>query len=583
MNTNTSNTWKIAWMYLLFEPIFFLLLMIGGKRNTVTDTLSLLYTGWLVIGFILLRFVLTFCYKHFGKTFPVLKTKTYVTLRTQLLIIRLTAIVDIIGMLQFYYDCKQTGKGFWNLRIFSHPDGIYSWAFALIPAISLFGCIGYIFMVYISTRLDDSIGNIKSIKHLGRLKTNQINDEKNLLYVLYKDSSLQIDESLLFKHELFAPHICLQEPNAYERLYKRNANKIIETATIWCFLIYEPNINALQERLQKIDMQYTNVATARADRSVIVVNYVPHTSNHFMLPKEYQQKPWLIYKEIHDLSAFTLNYVLESQSRERETYNQYDTFNTKQTAFYYFEHITEFRDMLCKKGDLEANFSCQNQLIETFYINANHFRNPARSVMALLDYLEMILRFITIYIFVQKESTEEASYTEKELLQGKFFPMANYIVQNASLLPEEIQNRLLSKKEIPYDIIEFIQFLGKKMNMTFENNSVSFLGAVSLIQAIRNRIVAHGVLNRENAAFAWAVLYWGTMLINHYLMIEDFTLIMQDKKCQIGYDNILKDTGKYVITYNQYPCLALEQKQNSNMLYINYFDGTQITPEIFSK
>lgn len=582
MNTNTNKSWTSSWAYLLFEPIFFLLLLIGGKRNSFTDSLILLYTGWLVIGFLLLRFIIAFCFKHFGRTFPVLKLPKYITIRTQQILIKLTAIVNITGLILFHIYCKQTGKRFWNFHIFSHPDGIYSLTFAIIPTISLFSCFSHIFFTFCSTSMDDSIGNINSIKHLSKLKTDQINNDKNILYVLYKDPSLSVDESLLFKHKLLEPHICLQEPEEYRFLYKNNVDKIIKTATIWCFLICETNTDALIVQLQKIEEQYQSFSECKTDRSILVVNYIPHSVEPLILPEKYHKKPWLIYREINDLSTFSLNYVLESRNRERETYDQYNCLNTKQTVFYYFEHVTEFRNMLCKEGQLETNFSCSNKLIENFYINANHFRNPARSVMALLDYLEMILRLITIYIFVQKENTLETTYNEKNLLQGKFFPMANFIQQNRALLPEEVQKRLLVKKEIPYDMISFIRFLANKMNMTFQNCNVSFLGAVSLIQSIRNRIVAHGVLNHENAAFSWGILYWSTMLINSYLMIDNFSLIMKDNKCFIGYGTEIVDAGRYVIEHNGCPCLALEQKQTGRILYINYFDGTQIVPEIFS-
>lgn len=579
MNTITNKSWKGTWMYLLLEPLFFLCLWIAGKRNSFFDSLTLLYVIWLVIGYVIFPPILSFLLKHIGKTYPVLKTPYYLEIRTQLAISKLTSIVCIIGLLAFHRYCKQTDIPFWNIHIFSNPNAIYSWAFTLVPTFVLFLCICYIFFSYIGYT-----GNIKSIKKLSKLDKKELDDENYCLYILYNDTGSVINEHYLFKHNLLEKHYCLQTPDTYRRFYKEQVEQIIERSPVWCYLIREHSTDSLQRKLNEIEKYYLSVFTSREERIVIVINSLPEANKTVSIPAEYRNKPWLVYDEIDDIDKFTIDYILEKCPRENEAFQQSNPFSDNQSAFYFFENIKEFRETICRQSDIDTQSAYRCSYLENFYINANHFRSPIRSVLALLDYAEMLLRLVSIYIYQKTDCGVTVSYTEKDLLDGKFFPMAEYIWKNKTILPQELQDRIKELKLVPILYIPgFIRFLSKKMNITFTGEQISFLGLVSLVQAIRNRIVAHGVLNRENAAYAWAILYWGTLLLNHYLIATDFVINIQGQDCHIGYKDDLINVGKYIYIHNNYPCLALQQKQNRKLLYVNYFDGVQITPEIFTK
>lgn len=579
MSTETNKSWNGIWMYLLFEPLFFLCLLIAGKRTSFSDSLSLMYVIWLIIGYVILPPVLSFLLKHIGKTYPVLKTPYYLEIRAQLATSKLTSLVCIVGLLAFHRYCKQTGIPFWNIHIFSNPNAIYSWTFTLIPTFVLFLCLHYIFFSYI-----EYTGNIKSIKKLSKLNKEQLDDKKYCLYILYNDAGSVINERYLFKHDFFEKHYCLQTPDAYRQLYKEQTEQIIERSPVWCYLIRERSTDSLKQKLNEIKTHYLSVSTAKAERSVIVINSLPGPNQTVSFPAEYRNNPWLIYDEIDDIDKFTIDYILEKCPRENDAFQQSNPFSNHQSAFYFFENIKEFRETIFEQSDIntQAVYRCSH--LEHFYINANHFRSPARSVLALLDYAEMLLRLVSIYIYQKTDHDATALYTEEDLLEGKFFPMADYIWKNKTILPQELQEHIKEVKSVPVLYMpDFIRFLSKKMNISFTGDTISFLGLVSLIQAIRNRIVAHGVLNRENAAYAWVVLYWGTLLLNHYLVATDFVIDIQGQDCSIGYQDDLVNVGKYIYIHNNYPCLALQQKQNKKLLYVNYFDGVQITPEIFTK
>ena len=141
--------------------------------------------------------------------------------------------------------------------------------------------------------------------------------------------------------------------------------------------------------------------------------------------------------------------------------------------------------------------------------------------------------------------------------------------------------KLTRKKYYVAELIGgYIEYIDDKIYIDFKGTEVSFLGLTSLILTIRNKIVAHGIMNQKNCACVWGIVYWATLLLNNYLNTAEFQLEENNGQYEIGYEEKIS-ASPLVIDKDGMPCIASLQKSNKkkSYIYVNYFSGELISPE----
>ncbi|MCM1261534.1 MAG: hypothetical protein NC313_02345 [Butyrivibrio sp.] len=255
------------------------------------------------------------------------------------------------------------------------------------------------------------------------------------------------------------------------------------------------------------------------------------------------------------------------------------TYNLDRNPVYgldYFKDPNSFR--LYIDNDDDSDISIKNSWLKDFYNSACVFQNPSRSVMALMDYWELLLRLQAIYYY---QMSETKIISEGELVHANFMTLGKFLVEASTVYPEHQQMLKEKEFEVPYTIHKYLDKLKDYIYIHYSGESVSFLGLISLVQILRNKIVAHGVMNDEIAPIVWGLMYWATILLNKYLFLSNFQLKEAGDTYELGFETTVR-AGEFILARDGYPCIAAIQKSNKkkkSYIFVNFFDGRLIAPE----
>lgn len=357
----------------------------------------------------------------------------------------------------------------------------------------------------------------------------------------------------------------------FKLLYQEKADEYANKTFHKCYLVELRDQNALQRRMDRAYEDYKQ-STDGILHTITLVNYRARHTKEVHVPKEYENSQVLNYVEIQDISELNFDLIRKENTRGKKySYEEDGFYKTR----YYFQQVNAFTEALGLKPENKNN----SDIISQFYDDARLFQNPLRSVMALLDYEEMILRLISLYYFVNPEATVEMK--RNRLLQGNFLTMGKFIGECA-VIDEERKARLDRVYDIPELMKYYIEKLWLYAYITFEGDKINFYGLLSLTLAIRNKLVAHGTLNKDGEYLAWGVMFYATALLNEYLDIDHFKLVLQETGYRFGYETkteSLIDVDKLIIESDGKPCFANTAATGREKLnYINYFNGDLIVP-----
>lgn len=367
----------------------------------------------------------------------------------------------------------------------------------------------------------------------------------------------------------------------------------------YCYLVQVSTQEELNDIFKEIYKKYLNSENDGL-RKIVVVNVRTVASQaRLHRPEEYRRQEFLYYTEIERLRYLTYQLLSEvcgdsldkfdvSDTRIYEISNKNSTQqNTKKISErqrrkfnkslqQYFEHPNMLRQRIHESVSYQVESNIKNMWLLSFYNSACVFQNPTRSVMALLDYWELLLRMVAIYYY---QVTDEPSISEAELVHANLTTLGRFIFEASMIRPSHHKLLTTMKFEMPQVILAYLDNLKDYIYHHYTGEVVSFPGLVSLLQVLRNKIIAHGVLNDENASIVWGITFWATDLLNLYLQMSDFQLNEADNTYEIGFETTVR-ADRLIVNRGGYPCIAAIQKSNKkSYIYVNFFNGELITPE----
>lgn len=377
---------------------------------------------------------------------------------------------------------------------------------------------------------------------------------------------------------------------------KINEQELSEKLHRCCYLVRVTTEEELKQIFDKIYMEYLGYENDGLQKIVIVNLRSLSTQEHLFYPKEYLNQEFIYYAELDHIGDLTYQFLsktcgdqtdnfsfrvskkrhrnVSQQKRERNI--EWQKLDFDQTQLRYFEHPDLLRQRIHESVIYEEGNNIKNRWLLSFYNSACVFQNPARSVMALLDYWELLLRLLSIYYF---RITEKPSISETEMVHASLMAMGRFLQEASAIHPE--RHKILKEKlfEVPEVIQVYLDKLEDYVYIHFKGKNVSFLGLISLMQILRNKIIAHGILNDENASIVWGITFWATDLLNLYLQLSDFQLNEAGSTYEIGFETTVR-ADRFIVNRGGYPCIAAIQKSNKkSYIYVNFFNGELITPE----
>lgn len=345
----------------------------------------------------------------------------------------------------------------------------------------------------------------------------------------------------------------------------------------WCYLVQIENDEELKACFDRAYQERNQESISNGLETTVILNYNPK-GIPLNLPIEYKNFAFLRYMEIDDLEEISFVDIWNCAGGKGDhSRKDSDKFLWEQ-VHYYFQHPEVFLQRINSSNEFQIDYKGGNPWLIDFYKNACVFQNQSRSIMAMLDYMELLIRLVSIYYY---EKSNPDFDMENQLITGNLLSIAKLILKNSVVNPKKHEKLM----KVEYNNSELLQSYLKKLEVflyiSFRGERVSFLGLVSLIQVVRNKMVAHGVINESNAPVVWGLLFYAAVMLNNFLDVKEFRLVQQENGFLLGYGEDLVDGGNLVINRDGFPCIASIKKKNKSQttLYVNYFNGELIMPE----
>lgn len=406
--------------------------------------------------------------------------------------------------------------------------------------------------------------------------------------IILVKSELSFDPSIL--NQIYINNKTMEKAVRQYLLEEAELNKILqgsinkdllpELIYRWCYIVQIQS----EEELKKY---YDKIYSDRKDRvrgleSSVIVNYNPSGAS-LEQPKEYKNTSFIGYMEIKSPSEINFQSIWDcSGGKGNQALKENvkpDSFNEEQLQ-YYFQHPEVFLQRINSNNEYIIDYNGASAWLMDFYKNACIFKNQQRAIMAMLDYMELVLRLVAVNYYGKGPQSKE---TEDKLIEGNFSYLARFIINNSKSLPSG-HKKLRHHEFANSPLLQmYLKNLQCYLYISFEGERVNFPGLISLIQVLRNKFVAHGVINEFNASTVWGILFYASVMFNNFLDINEFQLIEGEQGYKIGYGNDLVDGGKLLINKDGYPCIASMRKKNkaNTIIYVNYFNGELILPDYF--
>lgn len=201
-----------------------------------------------------------------------------------------------------------------------------------------------------------------------------------------------------------------------------------------------------------------------------------------------------------------------------------------------------------------------------------------QSVMALLDYIDLLLRIMSYTVYFQHADLQtKQQILELDLIKSTYIDLAKIILRYT---PKDDSDVLFIRFRI--DHLMCFNKLQEIFELRFEDTYINFLGIVSLLQYVRNKTRGHGILQVENIPHVWSFVAYSALWLSYMLRITDLSIQIEDSKVMCGYKNDKQvSLDKFAFARNGHPCLAF-QVFKEQIEYIDYYEGEFIRPELLS-
>lgn len=196
------------------------------------------------------------------------------------------------------------------------------------------------------------------------------------------------------------------------------------------------------------------------------------------------------------------------------------------------------------------------------------------SVMLEYDFVEFMLSMVHYYY---KAKAGEEIQEGRKILEYK-----EHAVEILRLSKDtSLGNRLRQEKiHINFELSSLNDTIEKCYGILVVGDEYNFLGLVDILQKIRNRTRGHGVIVGKSGMALWDILFRYSLLLIHFLDMEDFFTVVREGKVYAGYrKQEMICLSPFVIDQNDVPCILHQIKGKNKKEYINYFYGEYAVPD----
>lgn len=519
---------------------------------------------------------------------------------------------------------------FWIKLSYRHIESIPHILVLYIVFHLIWRVIRYCLMLPYHLHLKKDVKEVKTTINIYKDLINGKLPDLNKILILFinhgKSRSTQDVNHLYFKN--IKNTVLLNEDEILRILRNREEHKrlLFEQISCFCYLLEPRNKEEFYHELEQI---YENVFVKLAggfNKQVIIFNYSNQEEN-YNIPLKFKNMSAIKICPIHSVEEITEAQIRllmekeqgETKKRIEDSSNHFGRLadqNKDQSTFkQYFENSQYYLDQINCYGEYTNQFQFQNNELRNFFNSAVTFQNPIQSIMALIDYIEIILRLSAYYYGKQKFDRRLNEILKEEGLQGKkrvYRELAasnSYKNKRKEIIPSDLFSlgyelwRQVGEEDALYYNIHHRNFrytkvlqpifnaVGDFIYANFEGYQINFLGLVRTVNHIRNKVIAHGSLQNTILYPVWCLLFYSAVAITEFLGIEDMKLEYHEGSYWVSYiGNPKVSMENLIVNRNDYPCLAwnMNLKETAHgfkytLKYINFFEGEMIKPEHFEE
>ncbi len=381
-------------------------------------------------------------------------------------------------------------------------------------------------------------------------------------WVMIPEEGQDIDSDFDF----FSGNMVISRNDFNKLLHKDNDSiDVLKMAKNWCFFVKTDEQGVLEDVLNRAYDLYSGMEDKHLIRILV---YVARSVKNkpLIIPDKYRRLEFIMVYMTYESPEFSLDLLNNCLSERTVTDNSVD-YTVEQA----FGNVDLLFSEIVRESTLDRSFSNGSSWLVDFYNNACVFTNPSRSVMALMDYCEMLIKLSSIYCY------QACGQNGIDHIDDKFSEIVESIY-NTGKKDNDWSERLSKRIPVPFTIGKAIKEFQKYLYIRYEGDKVSFRGVFSLLQTIRDKVIAHGIMTSESAPYVWAIMIWITMCLNYYLRAGDIRIDQNDGKCLVGYNDSLYE-DEAVISDKGFPCFASISTGNDKYMFVNYYNGDKITPK----
>lgn len=217
-----------------------------------------------------------------------------------------------------------------------------------------------------------------------------------------------------------------------------------------------------------------------------------------------------------------------------------------------------------------------NPILREFYRGIMAHTSELTSFMALMDYMDLVLR-LCLYTLMARKGDRAMN---RETIPDDFAQLGNCIIsmaQQGTPLGEGIYNT-----GVPCRLTGVLKGMEQILHVKLEGQEFRFLGLCDFLYYIRNKTRGHGSV-QDNLGILWAFALEASLALGRFLRLDIFSFEVRLGLIWAGWggeDKVVLDPLAYPKA--DCPIVAFDPgdrgKKQKDITYIDYFHGRLVTP-----
>ncbi len=224
---------------------------------------------------------------------------------------------------------------------------------------------------------------------------------------------------------------------------------------------------------------------------------------------------------------------------------------------------------------LRPDINPYNEYLYSIFKNTLFEPSEVKRIMATFDYIDFMLRTVSIYGHVKYSTGILEDYNVKSTFSDLAQQILNLIPYDDEL-NESLRKRIDIPAEMGINII--VGSVKEYFNLLSATNSIDFKGLCHLLDIVRNKTRGHGSIKEENSAVIHCFLLLAAEFLHDMLRIREFNIRIENGTTYTGYKSEKYDCSRIIFTKDGLPCIPIRMK-GSKQEYINFFKGRYIVPD----